>query len=47
MSESGTRTCSTCGRQGHDKRSCAISTSASQCSVCGYHGHDKRNCPRK
>jgi hypothetical protein len=47
MSASGTRTCSWCGQQGHDRRSCEVPHSAGQCSVCGYHGHDKRNCPAK
>ncbi len=47
MSASGTRTCSWCGKLGHDKRSCDTSPNAGECSVCGYHGHDKRNCPRK
>lgn len=46
MSASGTRTCSVCGEEGHDKRSCDVSPNAGACSVCGFHGHDKRNCPR-
>lgn len=47
MSSTGTRTCSWCGEEGHDKRSCGVPPNAGACSVCGYHGHDKRNCPRK
>lgn len=47
MGASGTRTCSNCGKEGHDRRSCDVATNASECSVCGYRGHDKRNCPRR
>jgi len=47
MSASGTRTCSWCGEEGHDKRTCDVSTNAGVCSVCGFHSHDKRNCPNK
>jgi len=43
----GSRTCSTCGRDGHDRRTCTVPSYAGQCSVCGYRGHDKRNCPDK
>lgn len=46
MSESNGGTCSTCGEEGRDQRSCTM-TDADSCSVCGYRGHDKRNCPRK
>lgn len=45
MSENDRGTCSTCGEEGHDQRSCTL-TSADSCSVCGYRGHDKRNCRR-
>ncbi len=41
----GTRTCSWCGRHGHDRRSCTVGLNAAACSACGYHGHDQRNCP--
>jgi len=43
----GSRTCSNCGIEGHDRRSCPVPQSAGECSVCHYRGHDKRNCPRK
>jgi len=47
VSHSGTRTCSHCGKPGHDRRSCSVPTNASQCSLCGRRGHDRRNCPKK
>ena len=47
LSSTGTRTCSWCGKHGHDRRSCDVPPNAGKCSVCGFHGHDKRNCPRK
>jgi len=43
----GSRTCSWCGNEGHDRRSCEVPPNAGECSVCGFHGHDKRNCPDK
>lgn len=43
----GSKTCSICGVDGHDKRSCTVSSNSGTCSVCGYQGHDKRNCPDK
>ena len=47
MSSTGTRTCSVCGKQGHDIRSCGVSPNSGACAICGFRGHDKRNCPRK
>lgn len=47
MSASGTRTCSNCGRPGHDRRSCEVPANASRCGLCGFLGHDKRNCPKR
>ena len=47
MSASGTRTCSHCGAEGHDRRTCPVPPNAGKCSVCGYVGHDKRNCPQR
>ena len=44
MSLSRTRTCSWCGNQGHDRRSCTVTIDARSCSACGYHGHDRRSC---
>lgn len=46
MSASETRTCSVCGEEGHNRRSCDISPDGPMCSVCGFQGHDKRDCPR-
>ena len=38
------RTCSSCGRPGHDKRTCDIPEVASVCTVCGFHGHSPETC---
>jgi hypothetical protein len=46
MSSTGTRTCSNCGQQGHDSRTCPVRGNAGKCSRCGYRGHDARNCSR-